>query len=57
MTRFLRVGAALALLLALPASAPAQAAAQNLAVRWPQATSDIKADPNVRFGLLPNGMR
>ena len=57
MTRFLRVGAALALLLALPASAPVQAAAQNPAVRWPQATSDVKADPNIRFGVLPNGMR
>ena len=57
MTRFLRVGAALALLLALPASTPAQAAAQNPAVRWPQATSDVKADPNIRFGVLPNGMR
>ncbi len=24
---------------------------------WPQATSDIPADANVRFGTLPNGMR
>ncbi len=24
---------------------------------WPQTVSDIKADPNVRFGTLPNGMR
>lgn len=24
---------------------------------WPQAASDIKADPSVRFGELPNGMR
>ena len=24
---------------------------------WPQATSDIPADPAVRFGVLPNGMR
>lgn len=24
---------------------------------WPQATSDIEADPGVRFGVLPNGMR
>jgi len=24
---------------------------------WPQATSDIPADSNVRFGTLPNGMR
>ena len=37
---------------ALPASVLAQAAHA-----WPQATSDIPADPNVRFGVLPNGMR
>jgi zinc protease len=24
---------------------------------WPQSRSDIPADPNVRFGILPNGMR
>ncbi|HZZ66556.1 MAG TPA: insulinase family protein [Phenylobacterium sp.] len=24
---------------------------------WPQATSDVKADPDIRFGSLPNGMR
>jgi zinc protease len=24
---------------------------------WPQAHSDLKADPNIRFGSLPNGMR
>jgi zinc protease len=24
---------------------------------WPQASSDIAADPDVRFGALPNGMR
>jgi zinc protease len=24
---------------------------------WPQAHSDIKPDPSVRFGVLPNGMR
>jgi zinc protease len=24
---------------------------------WPQVKSDVKADPNVRFGSLPNGMR
>ena len=25
--------------------------------QWPQARSDVKADPDVRFGALPNGMR
>jgi zinc protease len=24
---------------------------------WPQSRSDLKADPNIRFGVLPNGMR
>jgi zinc protease len=24
---------------------------------WPQAAADLKADPEVRFGVLPNGMR
>ena len=45
---------------ALPAMAiqePAAAAASADAPGWPQATSDIPADANVRFGRLPNGMR
>ena len=45
---------------ALPAMAiqePAVAAASAEAPGWPQATSDIPADANVRFGRLPNGMR
>ena len=45
---------------ALPAMAiqePAAAAASAEAPGWPQATSDIPADANVRFGRLPNGMR
>ncbi|MDO8296287.1 MAG: insulinase family protein [Caulobacter sp.] len=25
--------------------------------QWPQSVSDVAADPNVRFGALPNGMR
>ncbi len=25
--------------------------------QWPQSTSDIPADPAIRFGVLPNGMR
>ena len=27
------------------------------ATAWPQAASDIKPDPDARFGVLPNGMR
>jgi zinc protease len=43
--------AALALAIALPAAALAQAPA------WPQAKSDLAPDPAVRFGVLANGMR
>ena len=25
--------------------------------QWPQARSDVPADPEIRFGALPNGMR
>ncbi|WP_411288205.1 M16 family metallopeptidase [Phenylobacterium sp.] len=60
MTRSLRAGLALsaALSLVLGASAFAQAPAVRLAPgQWPQAVSDIRADPNIRFGALPNGMR
>lgn len=46
-----------ALLLAAPPSLAAQPAAGNRAAPWPQATSDLKADPAIRFGTLPNGMR
>jgi zinc protease len=49
--------AALAALAAvgLATATHAQPAAQL--PRWPQATSDLKADPAIRFGVLPNGMR
>ncbi|MET0273652.1 MAG: insulinase family protein [Phenylobacterium sp.] len=72
MIRPLRAGAALAALLALastsltpaaalprlPFSAAATAAPLKLAPgEWPQAKSDLKADPDIRFGALPNGMR
>jgi zinc protease len=72
MIRPLRAGAAFAALLALsatsltPAAAlphlpfGAAATAQPLKLapgEWPQAKSDVKADPDIRFGALPNGMR
>ena len=38
------------------AAAPASAA-PVAATPWPQAISDLPADPAVRFGSLPNGMR
>ncbi|HEY8571464.1 M16 family metallopeptidase [Phenylobacterium sp.] len=66
MIRLQRVGPALAAAFSLaltslaPTGAPAQpaAAAPKLAKgQWPQALSDVKADPDIRFGALPNGMR
>lgn len=62
MIRLLRAGPALAAAFALafvqPAAAQAPAPAATLAPgTWPQAVSDLKADPAIRFGVLPNGMR
>jgi zinc protease len=53
-------GAAVLAGAAMPATALAQATASapaTTATPWPQATSDLPADPAVRFGSLPNGMR
>ena len=36
---------------------PSGLAPSVLASDWPQAHTDLKADPAVRFGVLPNGMR
>jgi zinc protease len=36
---------------------PPAAAPKLKAGEWPQAQSDLKPDPNIRFGALPNGMR
>ena len=36
---------------------PVAAPAQTTLPAWAQATSDLKADPAVRFGQLPSGMR
>eukprot|EP01036_Dinobryon_divergens_P044967 gene44967-60021_t len=58
MTRIFGAGAALAVSLALAFSPAAAQAPAELAVgQWPQSVSDLKADPAVRFGALPNGMR
>jgi Predicted Zn-dependent peptidases len=59
MTRPLRAAFALgaALLLAAPPAVALQPASPPAAVGWPQVTSDLKADPAIRFGVLPNGMR
>ena len=52
-------GLTLAALVAFALTAPTFAAepAQLKPGEWPQAHSDLKADPNIRFGSLPNGMR
>jgi zinc protease len=40
------------------ATAPLPAGPLKLAPgQWPQALTDVKADPDTRFGALPNGMR
>ena len=73
MIRSLRASAALAVILALTTSSFAQAIElphlpriglvgepklEKLAPgEWPQARSDVRADPDTRFGSLPNGMR
>jgi zinc protease len=38
-------------------AAPVAVQQQAVAAVWPQDASDLKADENVRFGVLPNGMR
>ena len=43
--------------LALIAAMPAAAQTAQPSAPWAQAASDIPADTNVRFGVLPNGMR
>ncbi|WP_374468889.1 M16 family metallopeptidase [Phenylobacterium sp.] len=58
MIRPLRAGLALAAVLAFCLPASAQSPRPALAPgQWPQAKSDLKADPDIRFGALPNGMR
>lgn len=60
---FASCGLALALVLSgctvaeRPVAAPAALQAQAPAPAWPHETSDLRADPNVRFGVLENGMR
>ena len=60
----LRIALASAASLALLASpgltstkAVAQTPPKAGAAGWPQTTSDLKPDPLIRFGRLPNGMR
>ena len=59
--RFVRYSVVAALLFAaLVVSQPAFTTAVSAApakVLWPQDQSDLKPDPSIRFGILPNGMR
>ncbi|HET6971919.1 MAG TPA: insulinase family protein, partial [Phenylobacterium sp.] len=41
----------------MSSTALAAPAAKLAPGQWPQVRSDVKADPDVRFGALPNGMR
>lgn len=53
------LAAALTLAFVQPAAAqaPAPPPAKLAPGEWPQARSDLKPDPAIRFGALPNGMR
>ena len=55
--RSLALGAALSLLSAFAASAAAPPAIGDRDRVWPQSYSDLPADPDIRFGVLANGMR
>ena len=71
MTRLFGAASALVIALTLPTGAssfplpkfgsakeaPAAAPAQLKVGEWVQARSDVAADPDIRFGALPNGMR
>ena len=56
-TRLLLLGCAATLALAGTPAVVAQRQATAQAPAWPQAASDLPADPDFRFGTLPNGMR
>ena len=71
MTRLFGAASALVIALALPTGAssfplpkfgsakeaPAAVPVRLKAGEWAQARSDVTADPDIRFGALPNGMR
>src|ERR1700761_2230240 len=50
-------GAAMAAFAAMALATGAHAQPPTQGPQWPQATSDLKADSSIRFGVLPNGMR
>ena len=49
--------AAVSLLAAFPVAAQTTPEATAGLPKWAQASSDLAPDPDVRFGVLPNGMR
>ncbi len=51
------LGAAVGVLAALVATLLFPGAGRAFPSQWPQATSDLAANPNVTFGTLPNGLR
>ncbi|MFN3584315.1 M16 family metallopeptidase [Phenylobacterium sp.] len=52
------VSAAALLCAVLPAAAASPHTQASVGpAAWPQAASDLRADPDIRFGVLPNGMR
>ncbi|MFZ5721278.1 MAG: M16 family metallopeptidase [Pseudomonadota bacterium] len=62
MIRLSGAGAALAAVLVLSpamaaAAGPPTIAPSHAAATWPHTASDLKPDPAIRFGVLPNGMR
>lgn len=56
MIRIQRLGLAIAAVLSLAVAGAAPAAPLPKG-QWAQAHSDLKPDPDIRFGTLPNGMR
>ncbi|MGZ3314886.1 MAG: M16 family metallopeptidase [Caulobacteraceae bacterium] len=53
----LLVGSSLTPVAAMAQTPPPTATSGAGAMGWPQETSDLKPDPLIRFGRLPNGMR
>lgn len=51
------LGAAVGVLAALVATLLFPGVGRAFPSQWPQATSDLAANPNVTFGTLPNGLR
>ncbi|MEP7210338.1 MAG: insulinase family protein [Alphaproteobacteria bacterium] len=53
----LSAGSAMAQTVTAPTPAPAAAVDPALAAAWPQLAGDLPLDPDVKLGVLPNGLR